>query len=93
MERRLRAFEKDITERKLHTDGLPIGQAGQRVREMTGLSLTGDRRSGPRRRADQLAVQLRSIRLSELLPPLQGRSGFLLPVSLFPEYFLPCIVP
>ncbi len=72
---------------------LPIGEAGQRVREMTGLSLTGDRRSGPRRRADQLAVQLRSIRLSELLPPLQGRSGFLLPVSLFPEYFLPCIVP
>ena len=42
---------------------LPIGEAGQRVREMTGLSLTGDRRSGPRRRADQLAVQLRSIRL------------------------------
>lgn len=70
MERCLRAFEADITERKLHTDGLTIDQVVQRVGEMTGLSLTEDRRCGLRRRADQLAVQLRNIRLSELLPPL-----------------------
>lgn len=62
MDRCLRAFEEDITEQRLHTDGLSVGQVVERVAKAAGLTLSEDRRSGLRRAFDRAAVQIRHIR-------------------------------
>ena len=62
MDRCFRAFEEEITERKLHTDGLTIEQAAERAAEMCGLTLSQDRRSGLRKAVDRAVLQIRHIR-------------------------------
>ena len=62
MERCLRAFEEDITEQKLLTDGLTVEQAAERAAEAAGLTLPEDRRSGPRKAFDRVVTQIRHIR-------------------------------
>lgn len=62
MERCLRAFETDITEVKLPTDGLTISQTAEKIADIAGLVLSEDRRSGPRKALDRCLLQLRQIR-------------------------------
>lgn len=62
VDRCLRAFEEDITEQNLPTDQLAIGQAAERVAEMTGLVLSENHRSGPRKALDRAILQIRHIR-------------------------------
>ena len=56
------AFQKDITEVKIHTDHMSISQVAETIGELSGVSLLEDRRSGLKRRLDRLAVQRRHIR-------------------------------
>ena len=58
----LRAFEREVTEEKVYTDNLNIGQAADKIGELCGLALTPDRRGPVRKWADRLAVQLGHIR-------------------------------
>lgn len=62
IDRCLRAFETEITEECLDTDGLSIRQAAEAVGALCGLTLAEDRRGPLRRRLDRLAVQLGHIR-------------------------------
>ena len=57
MDRCFRAFEEEITERKLHTNGLTIEQAA----EMCSLKLSQDRRSGLRKAVNRAILQIRHI--------------------------------
>ena len=58
----LRAFETEIVEEKICTDGLDIGQVADRVGALCGLALAEDRRSPLGRRLDRLATQIKHIR-------------------------------
>ena len=58
----LRAFEREVTEEKVYTDNLNIGQAADKIGELCGLKLTTDQRNPVRRWADRLAVHLGHIR-------------------------------
>lgn len=62
MDRCLRAFEEDITEQRLPTDGLSVGQVVEQVAKAAGLTLPQDRRSGLRRAFDRAVIQIRHIR-------------------------------
>lgn len=58
----LDAFEREITERKILTDDLSIGEVAEKVAELSGLTLAKDRRNGLQKRLDRLAAQYRHIR-------------------------------
>lgn len=62
IDRCVRAFDTDITEIRLATDGLTIGQAAERAAEIAGVPLVPDRRGPLRRSLDRLAVQCGHIR-------------------------------
>ena len=62
IDRCLQAFETAVTEEKVYTDNLNIGQAADKLGELCGLKLTTDQRNPVRRWADRLAVQLGHIR-------------------------------
>ncbi len=58
----LDAFETQVTEEKIDTDGLSISQAAEAVGALCGLTLDPDRRGRLRKGLDRLAVQLGHIR-------------------------------
>lgn len=58
----LRAFETQVTEEKVDTDGLGIGQAAEKIGALCGLALAEDRRGPVRRGLGRLATQIRHIR-------------------------------
>lgn len=58
----LRAFETEITEERLCTEGLSISQAAEAVGALCGLTLAPDRRGRLRKGLDRLGVQLGHIR-------------------------------
>lgn len=62
IDRCITAFQKDITEVKIHTDHMSIFQVVEAIGELSGVSLLEDRRSGLKRRLDRLAVQCGHIR-------------------------------
>lgn len=59
---RCRAFETQVTEEKVDTDGLGIGQAAEKIGALCGLALAEDRRGPVRRGLGRLATQIRHIR-------------------------------
>ena len=63
IDRCIRAFDTDITEIKLATDSLTVGQAAERAAEIAGVPLIPDRRGPLRRSLHRLATQCRHIRL------------------------------
>lgn len=62
IDRCVRAFETDITEHKICTDGSSIEQVAEEAAALAGVSLTADRRSRLRKRLDQVMTQFRHIR-------------------------------
>ena len=58
----LRAFETQVTEEKVDTDGLGIGQAAEKIGALCGLALAEDKRGPVRRGLGRLATQIRHIR-------------------------------
>ena len=51
-----------VTEEKVDTDGLGIGQAAEKIGALCGLALAEDRRGPVRRGLGRLATQIRHIR-------------------------------
>lgn len=62
IDRCLRAFDGDITEGKIHTDGMGVEETAERVAALAGLALAEDRRSRPRKLLDRLITQIWHIR-------------------------------
>lgn len=58
----LRAFETEITEEKIDTDGVNLYQVVHRIGELCGLPLSPDRRGPLQRLAHRLTTQIRHIR-------------------------------
>lgn len=62
IDRCLRAFETEVTEQKVYTDGLNPYQVVDKIGELCGLTLAEDKRGPLRRRIDRLMTQIRHIR-------------------------------
>lgn len=62
IERCLRAFETEVTQEKVNTEGLSIGQVVEKIGALCGLALAEDGRGPVRRGLDRLGVKLRHIR-------------------------------
>lgn len=62
IDRCLEAFDKDITECKIDTDGLTIDEVVDKIAVSSGITLMEDRRSGFRKRLDRLITQYKHIR-------------------------------
>ena len=62
IDRCLRSFETEVTEEKLCTDHMDLGQVVDAIGALCGLTLAEDRRGPVRRRLDRLATQLKHIR-------------------------------
>ena len=58
----LRAFQEDITEVRLPTDGLSISQTVRRAADLAGVALSEDRRGAVRRACDRFLIQCGHIR-------------------------------
>lgn len=62
IERCLRAFETQVTQERVDTEGLTVEQAAGKIGALCGLALAEDRRGPVRRGLDRLATKIRHIR-------------------------------
>lgn len=62
LDRCIQAFETDITQHKICTDGLSIEQVAEEAAALAGVSLAADRRSRLHKRLDRAITQFRHIR-------------------------------
>ena len=62
IDRCIRAFDERITEIKIDTRNLDIGQTAEKIAGLAGIPLLEDRRSGLRKRLSRIAVQCGHIR-------------------------------
>lgn len=58
----LRAFESEVTEEKIDTEGMDLYEVVDRIGALCGLALAPDRRGPARKLAHRLATQIRHIR-------------------------------
>lgn len=62
IERCLRAFETQVTQERVDTEGLTVEQTAGKIGALCGLALAEDRRGPVRRGLDRLATKIRYIR-------------------------------
>lgn len=62
IDRCISAFDRDITETKIYTDGLTVEETAVKAAAAAGLVLDEDRRSRFRKRVDRIVTQCRHIR-------------------------------
>ena len=58
----LRAFETQVTQERVDTEGLTVGQTAGKIGALCGLALAEDRRGPVRRGLDRLGTKIRHIR-------------------------------
>lgn len=62
IDRCIQAFDQEITGYKIHTDDMTVDQVVEKIAEITGVTLSADRRGRLRKLFDRLRTQCRHIR-------------------------------